>query len=235
MKKKLMFLLVLVVLLAGCSSHERVTVPPKVSVGGTNTIALLFFDNLTDEYSLAYEIEQKLSQELRAYYKVIDPIEAEWALVRVGLRRGQNPSPDEVVRLGQLLNVDAVLFGEVAGYFTPITQTPPYISGTRDNDKGQREYKWEINQTTNVLVSFTGRLMSTKGGNIIYRQRVEGESSRDRTDFIEWLPEGKQPNAWLIPRQTGADISSTKASALREAVDQFTADLLPTYVWRKVN
>lgn len=235
MKKKLVFLALVVILLTGCSSHERVMVPPKVSVGGSNTIAILFFDNLTDDYALSYEIEQKLSQELQTYYKVIDPIEAEWALVRLGLRRGQNPSPDEAVRLGQLLNADAVLFGEVSGYFTPITQTPPYIAGTRDNERGQREYKWEISQSTNVLVSFTGRLVSTRNGNIIYRQRVEGEANRERKDFVEWLPEGKQPGGWLIPRQSGADIPSARGSALREAVDQFTADLLPTYVWRKVD
>lgn len=234
MKRKLGLLVLVVLLLAGCSTHERVMVPPKVDVGGSKTIAILFFDNLTDDYALSYEIEQKLSQELAVYYQVVEPIEAEWALVRLGLRRGQTPSPDEVVRLGQLLNVDAVLFGEVSGYFTPITQTPPYIAGSRDNEKGQREYKWEVSQTTNVMVSFTGRMMSTRSGNIIYRQRVEGESSRERKDFVDWIPEGKQPGAWFIPRYTSADIPGARQSALREAVEQFTADLLPTYVWRKV-
>lgn len=234
MKRKLGLLVLVVLLLAGCSTHERVMVPPKVNVGGSNTIAILFFDNLTDDYALSHEVEQQLSRQLSAYYRVIEPIEAEWALVRLGLRRGQAPSPDEVVRLGQLLGVDAVLFGEVAGYFAPITQTSPYIVGSRDNEKGQRENKWEIAQTTNVMVSFTGRVMSTRGGNIIFRERVEGEASRDRKDSLEWFPEGKKPSLWSIPRPSSIDVSSARQSALREAVDQFTAELLPTYVWRKV-
>lgn len=236
MKRKLGLLVLVALLLAGCSTYERVLVPPKVSVGGSNTIAILFFDNLTDDYALSYEIEQQLSKGLSSFYRIIEPNEAEWALVRLGLRRGQTPSPDEVVRLGQLLGVDAVLFGEVSGYFAPITQTPPYIARNRTNDKGQKEYQWEVSQNTRVMVSFTGRVMSTRGGNVIYRNRVEGEDSRDRKDVIlpDWFPEGKQPSAWSVPRPTSADIASTRQAALREAADQFIADLLPTYVWRKV-
>lgn len=211
-------------------------VPPKVNVGGGNTLAILFFDNMTDDYALSYEVEQQLSKKLSEFYRIIEPIEADWALVRLGLRRGETPNPDQTIRLGQMLGVDAVLFGEVSGYFAPVTQTPPYIARNREDKTGKMEYQWEISQNTQVMVSFTGRVVDTRSGNVIWRNRVQGESSSDRKEILspQWIPEGKKPDIWFIPRPDQRDVPSVKMSALREAVSQFTADLLPTYVWRKI-
>lgn len=236
MKRKLGLLVIVVLLLAGCSSYERAQVPPKVTIGGGNTVAVLFFDNFTSDYAISREVEQQLVEKLAEYYRVLDPIETEWAVVRLNLLRGESPSPDQVIRLGQMLGVDAVIFGEVSGYFAPITQTPPYRNEkTRVTQSGQLEYQWEMMQNTSVMVSFSGRVMETRSGNTIYRQRAEGEASRERKDVIDWLPEGKQPNKWFIPGPNNYDVPDTRKYALRQAINQFTTDLMPTYVWNKVD
>jgi len=86
MKRKLVLLLFVAVFLVGCSSYQREMVPPKVDLGSSRRIAVLFFDNLTDDYALVYEVEQQLVEQLGVFYQVTDPREADWALARVGLR-----------------------------------------------------------------------------------------------------------------------------------------------------
>lgn len=87
------------------------------------------FDNFTDDYAISHEVEQELVKTLSGYYRVLPPAEVEWALVRLGLLRGQSPDPNQAIRLGQMLGVDALVMGEVSGYFQPVTQTPPYPTG----------------------------------------------------------------------------------------------------------
>ncbi len=234
MKRKLGFLVLVALLLVGCAGYEREQIPPRVSVGGGNTVAVLFFDNFTDDYAITHEVEQKILQTLSQYYRVISPEESEWALVRLGLLRGQSPSRDEAIRLGQMLGVDAVVMGEVSGYFAPLTQTPAYPAKARD-EKGVKGHEWEIGQNTRVMVSFTGRVMDTRSGNVIHRLRAEGESSIDSKKMIGWYREGDKPGFWSIPLPHKNDIPYVRESALRHAVSQFIQDLMPTYHWVKAN
>lgn len=234
MKRKLGLLLIIAFLLAGCSSYQREMVPPKVDLGSSRRIAVLFFDNLTDDYPLVYEVEQRLHDQLGEYYRVVDPREADWALIRVGLRPTETPSAEQARRLGELLQVDALVFGEVSGYFEPILQNRPAITKTEKMEDGKIRNFYEISQTTSVMISFTGRVMSTRSGNIIYRARAQGEESFERKDPLGWYPEGKEPKAWDIPSPSRRDVPDVRHAALREAVAEFAEDLLPTYVWRKV-
>ncbi len=236
MRRKLGLLLVVALLLVGCSTYEREMVPPKINLGNSRRIAVLFFDNLTDDYPLVYEVEQRLCEELGEYYRVTEPREADWALARVGLRPTEMPSVEQARRLGELLEVDAFVFGEVSGYFEPIIQTRPYPlpATTEEMEDGRKRTKYEITQTTTVMISFTGRVMSARSGNIIYRARAQGEQGIERKVSLGWYPEGKEPKAWDIPRITRVDVPDARRAALKEATAQFTADLLPTYIWRRV-
>lgn len=234
MKRKLGLLLIVTILLVGCSTYQREMVPPKVDLGSSRRIAVLFFDNLTDDYPLVYEVEQRLCEQLGEYYRVTEPREADWALARVGLRPTEMPTAEQARRLGELLQVDAFVFGEVSGYFEPIIQTRPYPVKTEETEDGVKRNKYEIAQTTKVMISFTGRVMSARSGNIIYRTRAQGEDSIERKESLGWYPAGKEPMTWDIPRSSRIDVPDARRSALRVAVDQFTEDLLPTYIWRKV-
>lgn len=234
MKGHLVVLLLFTLLLASCSTHERVMVPPVVTVEG-DTVAVLFFDNLTNEYDLAEEVEQSLVRALEGYYKILEPAETEWALTKVGLRRGVMPTSEQAIKLGKLLAVDALVFGEISGYFAPVTLMPPAIVETRDGKDG-KEYRWEMAQNTRVMVGFTGQVIDGYSGNVIHHLRVEEESSTEReiSLFQEWQPEGKQPDSFFAPKPNKLDIPGQRKSAVKDAVTKFTANLLPTYVWRKI-
>jgi hypothetical protein len=234
MKRRLGFLVLVALLLVGCAGYEREMVPPKVTVGGGNTVAVLFLDNFTGDYALSHEVEQQIMKTLSEYYRVISPEEAEWALVRLGLLRGQSPNRDEAIRLGQMLGVDAVVMGEVSGYFAPVTQTQPYPTKERI-ERGVKGYDWEIDQNTRVMVSFTGRVMDTRGGNVIHRVRAEGEGSTNSKKTIGWFRDGDKPGFWNTPAPHKNDVPYVRQSAIRQAVSQFTQDLMPTYEWHKVD
>lgn len=234
MKRKLGLLVLVALLLVGCASYERAMIPPRVTVGGGNTVAVLFFDNFTSDYGISHEVEQQLIKTLSEYYRVLTPQETEWALVRVGLMRGQSPDRDAAIRLGQLLGVDALVMGEVSGYFAPLTQTQPYPA-TEAIRSGVKGFDWEIGQNTRVMVSFTGRVMDTRGGNVIHRVRAEGEYSTNTKKTIGWFRDGEKPGFWNTPAPHNNDIPYVRQTALRNAVSQFTNDLMPTYEWHRVD
>ncbi|HPT83142.1 MAG TPA: hypothetical protein PLM25_04575 [Limnochordia bacterium] len=239
MKRKLFLLVLVAVLLSGCAGYQRVQHPPKVTVGGSNTIAVLFFDNFTDDYAISHEVEQELVKTLSGYYRVLPPAEVEWALVRLGLLRGQSPDRNQAVRLGQMLGVDALVMGEVSAYFQPINQTPPYPTGkTTKDEKGNTLYQYEYLETTQVMVGFTGRVMETRSGNVIHRLRVEGQSQSERKEIVrwprEWWPEGRRPSTWDLPNPSYAQVPYVRQNAIRQAVSHFVQDLMPTYTWERV-
>ncbi len=234
MKRKLVFLILVSMLLVGCAGYERKMIAPKVYVGGGNTVAVLFLDNFTSDYAISHEVEQEIIRVLSQYYRVLSPEESEWALVRLGLLRGQSPNRDTAIRLGQMLGVDAIIMGEVSGYFAPVTQGQAVPTRESYNAKGVKGYDWEISQNTKAMVSFTGRVMDTRGGNVIHRIRAEGEASTDSRKTIGWFPDGEKPGFWQTPAPHNNDVAYVKQSAIRNAVSQFTQDLMPTYEWYKV-
>ncbi|NLJ79401.1 MAG: hypothetical protein GX335_00025 [Firmicutes bacterium] len=237
MCRKLALLIFIVVFLSGCAGYERVKVPPKIGLEGAEKIAILFFDNYTADSALPRQLEQELKHKLARQFQILEPAETAWALSRLGLSRGDLPNFKQAVRLGKLLEVDALLVGEVTSYFAPIRQSAPYISKTRVLDDDSREYQWEISQTTIVMVGFTGRVISGRTGNVIHLDRAEGEATKVRREFLgrRWYPEGKEPDQFFLPRVSERDLFEVRASALKQAVDQFTADLLPTWAWRKTD
>lgn len=239
MKRRLLLLLVLAaVLLTGCAGYERVQHPPRVTVGGSNTIAVLFFDNLTDDYAISHEVEQEIIQTLSGYYRVLPPSEVEWATVRLGLMRGQAPDASQAVRLGQMLGVDALVVGEVTAYYQPVTQTPPYPTGRTMIEGGRTLYQYEYMENTKVMVTFTGRVMETRSGNVIHRMRAEGEHSSDRKEILrwprEWWPADRKPSSWDLPQPSYAQVPYARQNAIRHAVSVFTEALMPTYTWERV-
>ncbi|HHU62514.1 MAG: hypothetical protein QM401_01490 [Bacillota bacterium] len=234
MKRKLTFLLLIAILLTGCFGRERVMVKPRVDMGAK--VAVIYFYNFTDEPMITKDVEDALVLGLSDYYQVVKPIDAERALIDLGLRRGEEPTAKEIVRLGKKLNVDSIVYGEVTGYFEPITTLPVSVIETRVNDDGENEYKWQAGQVTQVMISFSGKVMETKEGRVVYRNRVKGEKEYTSTTTLRpiWWKEGKTPDAWDIPRTHRKDIPDARKKALKQAINQFTADLMPTYVWKKI-
>lgn len=228
---KLGLLLVVVTLLTGCFGRERVMVPPKVDLGGAESVAVIYFENYTDQPNIAYDVEEAIAAKLREYYYVADRSEVEAALAELGLRRGLVPTRDEIWSLGRILDVDVIVTGEVGFYFEEVVQNPPRIARLTENGT---KAVWEVIQRTMAVVNFTGRVVDARSGNITYSRRSEGESSETRHTELAWYKPDEAPSWVLIPNPSRIDLPSTRSRAVARASDQFTADLLPTYVWQKI-
>ncbi|HHT74320.1 MAG TPA: hypothetical protein GX008_11480 [Firmicutes bacterium] len=227
----LVSILVVAALLSGCFGRERVMVPPKNDLGGAESIAVIYFENYTDQPNISYDVEEKVAGKLREYYYVAERGEVERALAELGLRRGLVPTRDEILRLGRKLDVDAIVTGEVGFYFEEVVQNPPHIA--RLYEEGTKAV-WEVAQRTKTVVNFTGRVIDARTGNILYTRRAEGESSEFRNTTLSWTSPHEAPSWVLIPSPSKMDIPNVRARAVSHAADQFTADLLPTYQWVKI-
>jgi len=227
----LVVVMIAAVLLSGCFGRERVMVPPRVDLGGAENLAVIYFENYTDDPSIAYDVEERIASKLRDYYFVVDRAEVDRAMAALGLRRGIVPTRDEILRLGRMLDVDAIVTGEVGFYFEEVVQNPPYIA--RLYEDGTKAV-WEVLQRTKVVLNLTGRVIDARSGNILYTRRAEGEADESRKTTLSWTRPDQPPSRVLVPSATNADIPSSRARAVSQATDQFSADLLPTYVWVKV-
>jgi len=228
---RLSMLLVVALLLTGCFGRERVMVPPKIDLGGAESVAVIYFENYTEYPGAAYDIEERIGEKLREYYYVVDRGRVESALAELGLRRGLVPTRDEIRRLGRMLDVDVIVTGEVVSYFEEIVQDPPYIAKLSED---RTKAEWEVKQRTHVVLNFAGRVLDTRSGNIIYSRRVQGEASETQKTRLSWTKPDEAPSWILIPNPSRTDLPSARTRSVNQAVDQFTADLLPTYVWRKI-
>ena len=175
---------------------------------------------------------------LSGYNRVLPPAEGEWARVRRGLVRGQSPEPYQAIRLGQMLGVDALVMGDVSGYFQPVTKTPPYTTGREmPDERDNKLYQYEYVENTQVKVSFTGRVMDARSGNVIHRQRVLGQSSSERKEIHryprEWRPANRSRTTWDLPAPRYSQVPWQRKHAVREAISQFTDDIMPTSTWDK--
>lgn len=235
MKRRALFLVLIVLLLTGCFGRERVMIEPRVNMG--SKVAVLFFYNFTDDPLITKEVEDALVNELSEYYRVLKPIDTERAMIDLRLRRGEEPSAKDAIRLGKMLNVDSIIYGEVTGYFEPITALPVSVVETRVNKDGETEYKWQTGQVTQAMVSFSGKVIDTNSGAVIYRNRVKAEKEyvSRKTLHPTWWEEDKTPGRWDIPSTNRNDVSYVRRKALNQAIKQFTPDLMPTYVWRKID
>jgi polysaccharide biosynthesis protein PelC len=106
------------VALAGCASSGRSYQDGNMDFGSVRNVAVLPFANLSREPAAAERVRDVFSNHLLstgAVY-VLPPGEVARGISRLGIATPAAPSTEEVVKLGQLLKVDAVIVGVVKEY-----------------------------------------------------------------------------------------------------------------------
>lgn len=229
---RLVLLLMVVLFTTGCfGEREQVMVPPRADLKGANRLAVLYLSNYTSDPGIVLELEQGIRNRLRGYYRMVDSSEVDTFLDRYGYDRGDRVSSDLIYRLGRELKVDAVIVGDISYYFEDVSQDVPKLTSTYDN--GQKG-RWSVRQETEALVVLSARVIETRNGTILYSTKVEGRDATSSTTMLNYAGL-ESPPASMVPRPSRRDIPRTRMGAINEAVDFFTADLLPTYVWRRVD
>ena len=145
MKKKLLMVLLFVALLSGCARRERVYVAPPLDLGEGSTMAVVYWENYTQDPGLSVQWEEKLVERLSPYFEVIDPLYVEGELQRQGIRRGMPVTPSLAMEIGELLDVDYVVSGEIQYYFEDVRQNAPKLEELFPPGSG---IVWKLTQNT---------------------------------------------------------------------------------------
>lgn len=223
-----LILLLLVLLLAGCGNRVQVEIPPKAPVEGIGTIAIAPFDNVTADAGLAFEFEEQIAKALR---------DSGWYESIINLRHTASFPPgrpvtfESVRDLARQYGADAVIVGVATYYFEDVYMGVPQCSGC---DRPETNPSWSVTQYTNVAVQLSARLIAVSSGNELHGMQVRGEDVDYRTHFLSHRGYTPPPEA-LIPKPNRQRVPDTRSFAIRQAVYQFTRDLLPTYEWRSID
>lgn len=222
--------LVALLLIAGCTGErERVMLPPAAPVSNIRSIAVVGFANYTVDPGIASLFEDAVAQTLResGQYQVVDPATARAALAAIGATADQLADPSIARALGRRLGVDAIITGAATYYFDDVTMSPAQCYGCQSPNARP---SWQVSQLTTVLVTYQSRVIATGDGAIIWSKTVDGRDQTSRTSYLRWDASTAPPES-LVPNPDRRDIPETRQSAVRSAVSQFTADLLPRYIW----
>lgn len=109
----------LFVLTAACGGRQLKSYhDPEMDFGMIETIAVLPFDNVTNDRASAARVRDVFSTMLQAtaQFYVIPRGELSRALASMGARDPEAPTVDEVKKLGKMLGVDAIVTGLVREY-----------------------------------------------------------------------------------------------------------------------
>jgi hypothetical protein len=108
----------LLVLLAGCASNGTTYFDQVMDFGAVHKVAVLPFENLTPDKQAADRVRDVFMGKLletEAVY-VIPPGEVARGVSRAGVKTASAPSAEEVVKLGTVIGVDAVITGVLKEY-----------------------------------------------------------------------------------------------------------------------
>lgn len=105
------------VLLAGCATH-RTYQNRDMDFGSIKSVAVMPFWNLTQDNLAAERVRDVFSTTLLATQAayVLPPGEVSRAISRTGVATPPTPSAEEIVKLGTLLKVEAIVTGAVKEY-----------------------------------------------------------------------------------------------------------------------
>ncbi len=104
--------------LAGCATSADVYKEPTMDFGSIRTVAVLPFANLTRDNQAAERVRDVFSNMLMATgtIYVVPPGEVLRGLARAGVTNSVAPSPEDIIKLGGLIKVDAVVTGVIREY-----------------------------------------------------------------------------------------------------------------------
>lgn len=186
-------LLLTVVLLAGCGDRIQVEIPPKAPVEGIRHVVILPFDNVSNDASLGYEIEERIASSLRSsgWYSSVQTLRHS-----VTFPAGQPVTFESVRQLEDVAKADAVILGTATYYFEDVYMSTPYCSGC---DRPEANPSWTVSQQTDVAVRFTGRMIEVATGRELYSMTSTGEDLDHYTHFLSHRGYTAPPES-LIPR-----------------------------------
>lgn len=219
-------------LIVACTEERiQVEIPPAAPVEGIHRVLVLPFDNFSNDPGLAWEVENRVIETLRAagWYSSVESARTSQILSDLGFSPNEFASALSRQRIAEELRADAVIFGEATFYFEDVYLGPVNCSGCNNPNASN---SWYTNQFTDVHIHVTARMVNLHTGEEIHMHRAVIEEWDFISRYINWTESGAPP-ASLLPTITRQQVPALRERAISRAVRDFTRDILPTYEWRR--
>lgn len=231
----LILLLAIATLCVGCDERVRVVVPPLAPVAGINTIAILDFTNASIDPGVSLEFAAEMGRVVQEsnMYTVLDRVTTAAVLSKNGIHPAEAADRTTAIRLGQLLQCDAIVVGEITHYLEDVHLEVPYRVGSTADGKTPT---WFAAVTTRVHITATIRVIETRTGSTIWSKRVSEGAETGTTRVLNWYFDSPPPES-LLPKPSKIEVPFVRQLAIQKTVLAFASDILPSYryEWREKN
>ncbi len=218
---------------AGCRQRVRIELPPAAPVADMKTIAILDFTNASVDPGIGMEFADYLSTVVQqsGLYTVLDRAATAAVLAKNNITAAEAADPDTAVKLGQLLQCDALVTGEVTHYLEDVSIDIPYRVGSTADGKTP---SWYSGTATRVNITVRVRIVDARTGAVIWTKRVSEGDEAGATKELNWHFDSPPPES-LLPKPAKTDVPRVRQNALEKVVQAVAADIFPgyRYEWRQ--
>lgn len=165
---RILCLFLMVVFANGCVSSQSF-VKPGVNFNNYKRIAVVSFDSVTGSAATENEIADLFGMELlRRGFNLIERTQVDKLLNEQGFQASDYTTPENAAKLGRILNVQAIILGNISAYERTVEHKKSYMEGYTDkNGKYHPAYYKEYDETK-YNVAITAKIIDTSDASILW-------------------------------------------------------------------
>jgi len=165
---RVMCLFLIVAFAIGCVSSQSF-VKPGVDFSNYKRIAVVSFDSVMGSVAIENEMADLFGMELlRRGFNLIERTQVDKLLEEQGFQASDYTTPENMAKLGKILNVQAIITGSVSAYEKIVEHKKSYVEGYTDKEgKYHRGYYREYDDTK-VNVAITAKIIDTSDASVLW-------------------------------------------------------------------
>ena len=193
MNKKALFLVMAVVIAAGCGPVKPR--PPAFNLYGRQKLVVLPMENLTQDPALGRAIQDDVLGGLVRLNPL--PIAEESAVsALISKQKQANMALEQDEKLRQSIvdsfKADTIMYGTISTYTEDVREEDPIRLRTSYKHE---TYKWGYNNSVAVVVDATVKLVDANTGNVLWVRKARGDGVQRSWHDLAWPGENAAPPA----------------------------------------
>ena len=152
----------------GCVSSQSF-VKPGVNFSNYRRIAVVSFDSVTGSVEGQNEIADLFGMELlRRGFNLIERTQVGKLLREQGFQASDYTTPESAAKLGKILNVQAIITGNISAYERIVEHKKSYVEGYTDKNGKYHPAHYEEYDETKYNVAITAKIIDTSDASILW-------------------------------------------------------------------
>jgi len=165
---RLMCLFLTVAFAIGCVSSQSF-IKPGVNFNNYKRIAVVSFDSVTGSAATENEIADLFGMELlRRGFNLIERTQVDKLLNEQGFQASDYTAPENAAELGKILNVQAIITGNISAYERIVEHKKSFVEGYTDEDGKYHPGYYKEYDETKFNVAITAKIIDTSDASILW-------------------------------------------------------------------